>query len=321
VSEAFDKYPPLVSKRTRPFAFAWGRIKRHKTIYLLFIPLLLQFIIFRYFTLYGLKAAFLDFKLSEGLRSPWIGLTNFKIIFQSHFFFQLLRNTIVITGMRILIGFPVPVILALLLNEIRMSSYKRVCQTVLYLPHFFTWVVLYGMFVAVFNDRNGLLPRFLGGLGASSYMDITRQASTIRIWLVISGVWKGMGWGTIIYLAAISGVDPQLYESAVMDGANRLRQTWHITMPAIFPIVAISFVFNLERILREDFQQILVFTKTSALLYEKTMVFETWIFHQGIERGIHDLATAMGLFQIAIGLLLALSANRIAAKMGYEVLW
>ena len=218
-------------------------------------------------------------------------------------------------------GFPIPVLLALLLNEIKLDIYKRTCQTFLYLPHFFTWVVLYGISVAVFNARDGLFMRFLSALGVESYTDITRQAGTIRLWLVLSGIWRGMGWGTIIYLAAIAGVDPQLYESAVMDGANRWKQIWHITLPAIFPILSISFVFTLEGLLKENFEQIVVFTQESAHLYEKTMVFETWIFYQGIEAGIHHLATALGLFQIAIGLVLALLANWIAGKLGYEVLW
>ncbi|HHV96246.1 MAG TPA: sugar ABC transporter permease [Clostridiaceae bacterium] len=296
------------------------RIYLNKFIYVLFIPIILQFIIFRYATLYGLKIAFLDYNVFDGYNSPWVGWKNFEVIFRSAFFPKLLKNTVILSVMRIILGFPAPIIIALLLNEMKNKFIRRTSQTLLYLPHFLNWVIIYGIFYILFNDFSGVVKHLFDMLGWK-YVDFTTKPQNMRLWLVLSGIWKGMGWGSIIYLAAISGINTEMYESAIIDGANRFKQIWYITLPTIFPIMAIQLVLSTASILGEDLTQIFTFTRLNPILLESVEVFETWIYQYGLQGGSFSVATAISLFQTVVGLILTLITNKIASKFGYEVLW
>lgn len=296
------------------------RIYLNKFIYVLFIPIILQFIIFRYATLYGLKIAFLDYNVFDGYNNPWVGWKNFEVIFRSAFFPKLLKNTVILSVMRIILGFPAPIIIALLLNEMKNKFIRRTSQTLLYLPHFLNWVIIYGIFYILFNDFSGVVKHLFDMLGWK-YVDFTTKPQNMRLWLVLSGIWKGMGWGSIIYLAAISGINTEMYESAIIDGANRFKQIWYITLPTIFPIMAIQLVLSTASILGEDLTQIFTFTRLNPILLESVEVFETWIYQYGLQGGSFSVATAISLFQTVVGLILTLITNKIASKFGYEVLW
>lgn len=292
------------------------RMLMNRQIYLMYLPAILTVIVFNLFTTYGLKIAWLDFNFQDGLNSPSIGWEYFRVLFGMPRFFRLMRNTVEITFLRLLFGFPIVILLALLLNDIRSKGLKNVSQSVLYLPHFLNWVIIATLLYLVFNEHSGVLSRLFGAVGLP-YEDITWKREWIRVVLIGSGIWKTMGWSTIIYLAALSAVDPGLYENAIVDGAGKITQMWHISVPAIFPVIAISFVFAITTIFMENLTQILLLGRNMP----NVEVFETWIYDWGLLRGNYGMATAMGLFQTMFGIVLSLFANYLVGKIGYEVLW
>ena len=292
------------------------RIIVNRQIYLMYLPAIITVIVFNLFTTYGLKIAWLDFNFQDGLNSPYIGWEYFRVLFRTPRFFRLMRNTVEITFFRLLFGFPVVILLALLLNDMRNKTLKSVSQSVLYLPHFLNWVIIATLLYMIFNEHSGVLSRLFGAVGLP-YEDITWKREWIRVVLIASGIWKTMGWSTIIYLAALSAVDPSLYENAIVDGAGKLTQMWRISVPAIFPVIAISFVFAITSIFMENLTQIMLLGRSMP----NVEVFETWIYDWGLLRGNYGMATAMGLFQTMFGIVLSLFANYLVGKIGYEVLW
>ena len=210
------------------------RMLMNRQIYLMYLPAILTVIVFNLFTTYGLKIAWLDFNFQDGLNSPSIGWEYFRVLFGMPRFFRLMRNTVEITFLRLLFGFPVVILLALLLNDMRSKALKNASQSVLYLPHFLNWVIIATLLYMVFNEHSGVLSRLFGAVGLP-YEDITWKREWIRVVLIGSGIWKTMGWSTIIYLAALSAVDPGLYENAIVDGAGKLTQMWHISVPCHLP--------------------------------------------------------------------------------------
>ena len=296
----------------------WKRMVRAKSIYLFILPTLLYFIIFSYIPYYGLTIAFKDFRIFSGLAaSPWVGLKHFEAMFASPDFPRLVRNTVLISTYRIVFGFPIPILFALLLNEVRHMTYKRVIQTITYFPNFLSWVV-YGGIVLVFIQPTGIINAVLTSMGFQRINILTSTANFVPM-LVITDIIKGFGFGAIIYLAALSGIDPQLYEAAVIDGAGRLKQTWHVTLPGIRPTIVIMFILSLGNVMSAGFDQI--FVLYNASVYRVADIIDTYVYRIGLQNARYSLGTAVGMFKGVIGFVLIFVANSIIRRTGEYSLW
>jgi putative aldouronate transport system permease protein len=266
--------------------------------------------------MYGASIAFKNFNPLFGiLGSKWIGFQHFDKLFNSMFFWRVLKNTIVINILHLIFGFPAPIVLALLLNEVRRSALKRSFQTITYLPHFISWVIVGAFVVEILSPNYGLLTRLsLLFTGSKINNQILAMPRYFRSILVVSAIWKGVGWSSIIYLAAISGIDPGLYEAAIMDGASRWKQTLHITIPSILPTISVMFVLRFGAMLASNFEQIFVLLTPNV--YEVGDVLSTYIFREGLQRMKFSYTTAVGLFQSVVGFVLLISANYLSRKVG-----
>ncbi len=293
-------------------------LNKNKYMYAMLIPGVLSVLIFKYFPMYGLVIAFKNYNPFIGIAdSPWVGLDNFKAIFASSDFWQVLRNTLIISSYKILVGFPAPILLALLLNEVVHAKFKRTIQSVLYLPHFISWVTLGGIMLTIFS-YNGVVNEIIQAFGGKP-VNIFTDVAHFRWVLVWSDVWKGAGWGTIIYLAAITTVDPALYEAAVVDGAKRWRQVWHITLPAIKSVIVLLLVLRIGQLMDSDFEQILVLQNN--LVRSVSEVFATYVYRVGLGQAQFSFATCVGIFESLVALVLIASANRVAKLLGEEGLY
>lgn len=293
----------------------------YRYIYLLMLPGLLYFLIFRYIPMWGVIIAFQDFRLWQGvLNSPWVGFEHFRVFFEGAYFARLFRNTLIISGLNLLFVFPTPIVLALLLNEVRHTAYKRVVQTISYLPHFISWVVVGGMLIYMFSINVGFFNRLLVDFGLEP-IRILGNTDTFLSLVIGSAIWKGIGWGAIIYLAAIAGVNPELYEAATMDGANRFHRVIYVTLPSIAPVIIIMLILQIGQLLDVNFYQILILMGADASLYEVGDVFDTWVYRMAFFQGQMSLATAVGLFKGVIGLALIWGANRVANRISDGGLW
>lgn len=293
-----------------------GRIVRSRYLYLMLIPGLLYFALFRYAPMGGLVIAFKDYSIFRGIwGSPWSGLNNFRAIFESPDFWNVLRNTVLISAYKIVFGFPVPIVLALMLNEIRSVVFKRTVQTVIYLPFFISWAVLGSVILMLFSPTSG----FLSGVSIAltgGRMSIVASRTYFRSLLVLTDIWKSAGWGTIIYLAALSRVDPQLYEAATIDGAGRIRQVFSVTLPSITGVIVLLLILRLGWVMYAGFEQILVLI--NPLVRDVGDVFETYVYRVGIGRGQYAFSATAELFQSVVGLLLVVTADRFAKLLGEE---
>ncbi|MEZ4737640.1 MAG: ABC transporter permease subunit [Caldilineaceae bacterium] len=293
----------------------------YRYIYLLMLPGLLYFLLFRYVPMWGVIIAFQDFRLWQGLfNSPWVGFEHFRVFFEGAYFTRLFGNTLIISGLNLLFVFPAPIVLALLLNEVRHIPYKRVIQTVSYLPHFISWVVVGGMLIYMFSINVGFFNRLLISFGMEP-IRVLGNSDTFLTLVVMSAIWKGIGWGAIIYLAAIAGVNPELYEAATMDGANRFQRVLYVTLPSIAPVIIIMLILQIGQLLDVNFYQILILMGADASLYEVGDVFDTWVYRMAFFQGQMSLATAVGLFKGVIGLVLIWGANRVANRISDGGLW
>ncbi len=296
-------------------------MKRYKYVYLLMSLGILYFIIFKYVPMVGIIIAFKNYKPWTGIwDSPWVGFFHFRRFFQSVYFGRLISNTLTINMGKLFIGFPFPIIFALLLNELKIPWLKKSIQTSTYLPHFLSWVVVGGLFLTMLSPSQGIVNKLIEALGFEK-VHFMMQPSWFKPIIITTHIWKSFGWGSIIYLAAISGIDPQLYESSRMDGANRFQDAWHITLPQIVPIIVILLVLSLGKILNDDFQQILFFLQDNPALYEAGDVIETYVYRVGITGAEYSTATAVGVFKNVVGLVMVLVVNKAAKKLGQEALW
>lgn len=297
-------------------------IKKYRLYYLLIIPGLLYFIVFKYLPMLGVVVAFKDIAPYEGfdkiLADPWVGFKHFETFFSSYYFWQILRNTLLISVYKIIAGFPAPIILALLLNEIRNTAFKKTVQTVSYLPHFISVVVMAGLLTNILSTRGGFVNVLIGLFGAQPIFFLG-DSHYFRGVLVLSDVWKNIGWGSIIYLAAITGVDPGLYEAATMDGAGKLKQVWHITLPGISNIISIMLILSMGGILNAGFEQVL--TLYSPSVYDVSDIIDTYVYRVGLQNLQYSFSTAVGLFKSIFSLVFVLASNMIAKKMGQEGIW
>ncbi|KRE96677.1 polysaccharide ABC transporter ATP-binding protein [Paenibacillus sp. Soil766] len=293
-------------------------IKRDFLLYVLLLLPMSYLIIFRYAPIYGVVMAFQDYNIFEGINgSEWVGLDVFKFIFEQNSFYRALKNTLVLNFLDLVAGFPAPIILAILLNEIRHVRFKKVTQTILYLPHFLSWVIIGGMVYLMFSS-GGMANSVLSSIGIGNIEFLSQKTNWLIMYLAI-GVWQSAGWGTIIYLASIIGINKELYEAADMDGCSRLRKIWHITLPGIKPTIIILLILQIGRMLSIGFDR--PFVMGNSLVSEYSDVISTFVYRIGIGSGDFSQATAVGLFQSVVGLVFLLTANYIAKKIGEQGIW
>ena len=298
------------TKKTRDF---WRYVKKYYPFYLLLIPGLFYFILFHYVPMYGILLAFKDFNMRAGIMaSSWAGLEHFQNAFSTAGFWRAFRNSLIINLYKLFWGFPVPIILALLINEIRHVMVKKTIQTVLYLPHFISWVVYAGMIRLFLSPSEGVVNSFIKDLGGTRipFLQIPEYFRTI---LVSSGILKDMGWGSIIYLASITSIDQQLYEAAYIDGANRWQRMWHITLPGISGTIVVLLILRMGRIMNNGFEQVLLLY--NDLVMKVGDVLETYTYRLGLQQGRFSYATAVGLFKSLIGLVMIVMTNYISKKI------
>ncbi|MBZ6443459.1 sugar ABC transporter permease [Paenibacillus sp. P2(2022)] len=292
------------------------RMQKHKLLYLMVLPGLVYFIIFKYFPMGGLVIAFQDYQAFQGITgSPWVGMKHFIRLFTEPTFFMLLRNTLVLFALNIVIFFPLPIILALMLNEVRKMFFKNIIQTIIYIPHFMSWVIIVSISYVFLTVDGGVLNELIAALGGEkiSFLTSPQWLRTVYIGQVI---WKELGWSTIIYLSAITVVDTQLYEAAEMDGAGRLRKTWHVTLPAIRPVIITLLILKIGSTLDLGFEH--MYLLLNSLNREVAEIFDTYIYTAGLKNGQLSFSTTVGLFKGVVGLILIMFSNRLAKKFGED---
>lgn len=314
MKEAEVKY----ARMQPPATLSWLRLfKKNYAMYLLLLPGIIYYTLFKYVPMGGIVIAFKDYKLMDGIwGSPWIGFANFQRFFNGVYFWEILGNTLIISFYKLLFAFPAPIILALLLNEVAVGWFKRVVQTVSYLPHFISWVIIYGLLIAFMSPGSGLINQILKGLGFETISFLT-ESGWIRSLLVMTDIWHNVGWGAIVYLAAIAGIDPSLYEAAIVDGASKRRQLWHITLPGIRNVIILMLLLRLSNILDVGFDQ--VFMMSNALNRENSDIIDTWVYREGLQRMEYGLATAVGMFKSIIGFALLVGANKLAKRFEGQI--
>lgn len=290
--------------------------KKTWQLYVLMLMPMLFILVFKFLPYFGLTIAFKDYKVAKGFWDcDWVGFEVFQKIFKKRDFVPAVRNTLLLNLLDLIFGFPMPIILALVLNEIRCKWFKKVSQTLMYLPHFLSWVIIGALGYQLFSLGNGVVNSLLANMGASPIPFLQDDAWWLFTYVFI-GVWQSMGWGTIIYLAAITNVSPELYEAARVDGANRWKQCLHVTLPCIKSTIVVLLIMNLGKMMQGSFERIY------ALMNAKTTEFTTTIpvlvYRWGIQDGKFSEATALGLFQSAIGLILVVAADRVAKKLGED---
>ncbi len=298
------------------------RIWTHRFFYVMILPGMLYFLLFHYVPIYGLLMAFKDFSPLDGMRGiltgDWVGMKHLSRFFGSHYFWNVLGNTLKISGLKLLFGFPAPVLFALLLNEVSRSRFKKVVQSISYAPHFLSMIVVAGILTRLLSTDSGPINQLITQLGGAPVYFLGSPRYFVSV-LVASSVWQGVGWGSIIYLSAITGIDPQLYEAAMMDGAGRFRQVLHVTLPGIAGVVVIMLILSVGGIMNAGFEQ--VFTLYSPAVYNVADIIDTFVYREGIGKLNYSYATAVGMFKSVVAMILVLGTNFIARKMGQEGIW
>lgn len=300
----------------KPNLSKFQRILRDKWLYILLLPGLAYFIVFKYLPMWGIVIAFQDYSPFTGiLGSKWVGFDNFIDFFKNPDFFRLLNNTAIFAVLNLVFFFPAPIILALLLNELRVNSYKRVVQTFIYVPHFMSWVIIASITYIFFTTSGGVVNDIVSQIYGKN-IDFLSSPDWFRPLIMMQIIWKETGWGMVIFLAALTAVDKEQYEAAIVDGAGRLRRLWHITLPAIRSTIIVMLILQLGRFLDTGFQQI--YLMSNSLNRGVADVFDTYVYFVGITQGAYSYSTAVGLFKSVIGIILVLGSNKLAKKMGEE---
>lgn len=315
-----NKQTPLPLLGVRRSTSHWIRdVLSDYQLYLMILPGLLVMIIFKYLPIYGATIAFKDYNLFDGIMgSPWVGFKHFDELFHSEKFYSVFINTLLINFYKLVFQFPLPIILALMINEVRHVAFKRLSQSITYLPHFLSWVVISALFINLLSPQTGIFNTVLQFFGLEPIMFMADERY-FRSVLVMSAAFRETGWSSIIYLAAILSVDPQLYEAARMDGANKLRQIWHITLPGIRSVIIFIIMLRLGYALTNDLEQVLMFY--SPMVYSVGDVLGTYVYRIGLGQMKYSFSTAVNLFQSVVGLTLIVVANMISKKFGERGLW
>lgn len=285
-------------------------------LYVMLVPGIIFFLLFRYLPMWGIVISFQDYNPFGGIwKSEWVGFEHFRNLLNYDGFWQLFRNSIVLSLLNLVFYFPMPIIIALMLNEVRKKYFKNTIQSIIYMPHFISWVVVAGITVLLFGTQEGIVNDFIV-MGGGDPVNFLTNSDWFRTMIVSQSIWKEAGWGTIIFLAALSGVDPQLYEASIVDGAGRWRQLWHITLPSIRSTILILLILRVGSILDNGFEQIILML--SPTTYNVGDVFETYVYREGLVGGKYSYTTAVGLFKSVIGLVMVILANKLAKRFGEE---
>lgn len=309
-----SSYRPMRKQSPTGMGLMMSRIKRGRTLYLLILPGFLYFILFKYISLWGVLLAFQDFSHVLGFReSEWVGLEHFRRFLSSPEFWQLFRNTMTLSLLNLLFFFPAPIAFALMLNEVREKVSKRFFQTVVYIPHFFSWVIVVGITVLFLSTQDGIVNRMISDAGGDAIAFLT-SPELFRPNYVLQNIWKETGYNSIIFLAALTTIDPSLYEAAVMDGASRWKRMLHVTLPALKSTIIILFILRLGYVLDTGFEH--VFLMLNPLVYGVGDVFDTFVYRKGILQGELSYTTAVGLFKSIIAFALVVSMNMLAKRSG-----
>ncbi|MCY9670230.1 ABC transporter permease subunit [Paenibacillus alginolyticus] len=295
------------------------QLNRSKYLLILFLPCFIYYVLFKYLPMFGLVISFKDYNLFKGVwESNWVGLKYYKMFFESPDFLKLFRNTFLLGVSNLLFGFPVPIILALCLNEVKNLFFKRFVQTVSYLPHFISNVVVIGMVVMFLSPTTGIVAHFVKLLGWQP-INLLVQPDWFRPIYVLADIWQHAGWGSIIYLAALTGIDPQLYEAAAIDGASRWKQLWNVTIPGIMPAMVIMLILSTGHIIDIGFEK--VFLLMNPATYDTGDIFSTFVYRMGLTLGNYSYGTAVDLFTGIISLIFIYTANYIGRKVSETSLW
>lgn len=296
-------------------------LRKYGFFYLMILPGLFYLIIFKYLPLAGLTIAFKQYQPSMGFSgiftSEWVGLKHFRKFMGSYYFGQIMRNTLLISFTKFLLGFPFPVLIAIMLNDLKNKHFRKFAQTVSYMPNFMSWVVVGGIIVAIFST-DGAVNNVLNAMGKAQVSFLNRSDSFFKI-IIASDVWKYAGWDSIIYSAAIMSIDPSLYEAASMDGAGKLRQIWHVTLPGISSVIAITLILRMGGILEAGFEQILMLY--SPAVYDVADIIDTYVYREGLQMANYSFSTAVGLFKSVLAAIMVLITNFISKKVSGEGLW
>ncbi|MDF2651923.1 MAG: sugar transporter ATPase [Paenibacillus sp.] len=313
------KFPAGSETNKKPRNAFTKEIVKNYDLYLLLVPGVIFFFVFCYIPMFGLIVAFKDYNIFKGVfASDWVGLAHFRDMLTIPDFYRIVRNTLLLNVLGLIVGFPAPIILALLLNEVRSKYFKKISQSLLYLPHFMSWIIMGGIIYNILSPKYGIANDILRFFGMEEiYFMID------KVWWVItytlSSVWAGAGWGTIIYLAAMTTIDPSLYEAANIDGAGRWKKIIHITIPGIMPTVIILLILNVGHMVSIGFEH--PFALQNPVVMDISEVISTYIYSAGIKQGLFGLTTAIGMSQAVINLFLVLGANYLAKRFGNEGLW
>ena len=292
-------------------------MRRDWWLYVMLVPGLLYITIFKYVPMYGITIAFKNYSVFKGyMASPWVGLEIFEKLFSKSAFISALQNNIIISLQKLIFGFPTPIILSLMINELRRPLLKKGIQTAIILPNFISWIVINGLLYAIFSTRSGALTGLLRSLGVQNVPDVMADKEHFRLVILLSYLWRSGGYGTIIYLSAIAGIDQSLYEAASIDGAGRWQQLWHVTLASLAPTIVVLFIFRVGDLMYDGFDQI--FAMSNYLTISVCEIIDTYVYKLGMESRKFSEATAAGLFQSLIGLVLVLATNFIAKKIDPE---
>lgn len=301
---------------------AWERfckdVVRDKWLYLLLLPGIVFLIIFRYIPIFGNVIAFMDYNPYDAAQTTWVGLKHFQDLLTRPQFLQVFGNTLYISILKMVCGFPVPIILALMMNEMKNLKFKKVAQTLLYLPNFISWVVLAGLIMNMLDPDTGLVTGIINSISGEQVQVLTDTRYFVPM-LIVTDIYKGAGWGTIIYFAALSGIDPQLYEAAEIDGARKWKQLLHITLPSITPTIVVMLILSCNNIVNAGFDQI--FMLYTALVFSVADIIDTYVYRIGIQNADYSFSTAAGLFKSVIAFVMILIVNTVAKKTGNEGIW
>ncbi len=303
----------MVKGKRKGKAGALRRIGRCWQLYVLMLPALVYIVLFAYKPMYGILIAFKDFSMKKGiLASPWVGFKNFERLFSSYWFPIILKNTLTISLLSLVIGFPIPIILALLLNEVRSNKFRSMVQTFSYAPHFISMVVMCGMVAMFLSPTTGVVNKLLNALGMESVF-FMQEAGLFKWVYVLSGVWQGTGWSSVIYFAALSGVDKSLLEAADMDGATRLQKIWHVNLPVILPTILVMFILQCGSLLSVGYEKAYLLQTSSNLTGSE--IISTYVYKVGLVQSDFSFSTAAGLFNTVVNCIILISANQLSKKV------
>ncbi|GIP03197.1 MULTISPECIES: ABC transporter permease subunit [Paenibacillus] len=297
----------------------WKLIRGNLDMYLLLIPGLVFLLLFKYTPMYGIVIAFQDFNIFGGISgSEWVGMAQFERLLQSDEFLQVLVNTLLISLYKITILFPIPIVIALMLNEVRRMFFKRTIQTIIYLPHFLSWVIISGLFLNILSPTGGIVNEIIRSFGGEPISFFTDN-SLFRSLVVFTAGWKEIGWNAIVFIAAIAGIEQEQYEAAAIDGAGRIRQMWSISLPGMLPTIVLMFILRIGSLLEAGTEQIL--TMYNPLVYETGDVIGTYVYRMGLGQQDYSFSTAVGLFNSAVGFLLIVIGNMLSRKFLNRSIW